>query len=152
MFSHNRNKRLGGVAIAAVALVAAGTPATASAIYPGVPEWYSQAKEHFDNTRNFMYAVIDAINANDIGALRSACSSVHDELTINLQAHLPTPDPALTSAVQSEIDDVHTAMHICVSLGPNSTTADLEQADSFMQQASDHMRTVNAILDNDLLP
>jgi hypothetical protein len=152
MFSHNRNKRLGGVAIAAVALVAAGTPATASAVYPGVPEWYSQAKEHFDNTRNFMYAVIDAINANDIGALRSACSSVHDELTINLQAHLPTPDPALTSALQSEIDDLHTAMHICVSLGPNSTTADLEQADSFMQQASDHMRTVNAILDNDLLP
>ena len=99
-----------------------------------------------------MYAVINAINANDIGALRIACSSVHDELTINLQAHLPTPDPALTSAVQSEIDDVHTAMHICVSLGPNSTTADLEQADSFMQQASDHMRTVNAILDNDLLP
>ena len=152
MFSHNRNKRLGGVAIAAVALVAAGTPATARAVYPGVPQWYSQAEEHFDNTRNFMYAVIDAINAQDIGALRSACSSVHDELTINLQAHLPTPDPALTSALQSEIDDVHTAMHICVSLGPNSTTADLEQADSFMQQASDHMRTVNAILDNDLLP
>ena len=152
MFSHNRNKRLGGVAIAAVALVAAGTPATASAVYPGVPEWYSQAKEHFDNTRNFMYAVIDAINAQDIGALRSACSSAHDELTINLQAHLPTPDPALTSALQSEIDDVHTAMHICVSLGPNSTSADLEQADSFMQQASDPMRTVNAILDNDLLP
>ena len=99
-----------------------------------------------------MYAVIDAINANGIGALRSACSSVHDELTINLQAHLPTPDPALTYALQSEIDDVHTAMHICVSLGPNSTSADLEQADSFMQQASDHMRTVNAILDNDLLP
>ena len=143
---------MGGAAIAAIALVAAGTPATASAVYPGVPQWYSQAEEHFDNTRNFMYAVIDAINAQDIGALRSACSSAHDELTINLQAHLPTPDPALTYALQSEIDDVHTAMHICVSLGPNSTSADLEQADSFMQQASDHMRTVNAILDNDLLP
>jgi hypothetical protein len=152
MFSHNLNKRSGGAAIAAVALLAAGTPATARAVYPGVPQWYSQAKVHFDNTRNYMYAVINAINANDIGALRIACSSVHDELTINLQAHLPTPDPALTSAVQSEIDDVHTAMHICVSLGPNSTSADLEQADSFMQQASDHMRTVNAILDNDLLP
>jgi hypothetical protein len=93
-----------------------------------------------------MQAVIDAINARDIGALRSACSSVHDEQTINLQAHLPTPDPALTSALQSEIDDVNTAMHICMSLGPNSTSADLEQADSFMQQASDHMRTADAIL------
>ena len=44
MFSHNLNKRSGGAAIAAVALLAAGTPATASAVYPGVPQWYSQAK------------------------------------------------------------------------------------------------------------
>ncbi len=150
MFSHNVGKRLGGAAVAAVALFAVGTPATASAVYPGVPEWYSQAQVHFDNTRNFMQAVIDAINAKDIGALRSACSSVHDELTTNLQAHLPTPDPALTTAVQSEIDDIHSAMHICMSLGPNSTQADLDQADSFMQQATDHMKTVNAILAADL--
>jgi hypothetical protein len=44
MLSDNLNKRLGGAAIAAIALVAAGTPATASAVYPGVPQWYSQAK------------------------------------------------------------------------------------------------------------
>ena len=150
MLRHNVHKRLGGAAVAAAALFAVETPATAGAVYPGVPEWYSQAEVHFVNTRNFMYAVIDAINAKDIGALRSACSSVHDELTINLQAHLPTPDPALTSALQSEIDDVHSAMHICMSLGPNSTSADLEQADSFMQQASDHMRTADAILATDL--
>lgn len=150
MSRHIVHKRLRGAAVAAAALLAVGTPATASAVYPGVPEWYSQAQVHFDNTRNFMQAVIDAINASDIGALRSACSSVHDELTINLQAHLPTPDPALTTAVQSEIDDVHTAMHICTSLGPNSTSADLQQADSFMQQATDHMRTADAILATDL--
>jgi hypothetical protein len=146
----NFHKQLVGAAAAAIALVAVGTPAAASAVYPGVPEWYSQAKVHFDNTRNYMQAVIDAINARDISALRLACSSVHDEQTINLQAHLPTPDPALTSALQSEIDDIHTTMHICMSLGPNSTSADLEQADSFMQQARDHMRTADAILAQDL--
>jgi hypothetical protein len=150
MFRHNIHKRVGGAAVAAAALLTVGTPATASAVYPGVPEWYSQAKVHFDNTRNYMQAVIDAINANDIGAVRSACSSVHDELTSNLQAHLPTPDPALTSGLQSEIDDVNTTMHICMSFGPNSTSADLGQADSFMQQASDHMRTADAILAADL--
>jgi hypothetical protein len=149
MFSHNVHKRLGATVVAA-ALVALGTPVTASAVYPGVPEWYSQSQVHFDNTRNFMQAVIDAISTKDIGALRSACSSVHDELMINLQEHLPTPDPALTSALQSEIDDIHSAMHICMSLGPNSTLADLDQADSFMQQATDHMKTVNAILATDL--
>lgn len=150
MARHTYHRFLGGVAFAAAAFFAVGTSATASAVYPGVPEWFSQAKEHFDNTRNYMQAVIDAITANDIGALRSACSLAHDELSVNLQAHLPTPDPALTTALQSEIDDAHTAMHICMSLGPNSTSADLERADSFMQQANLHMKTVDAILSTDL--
>ena len=150
MFSHNVHKRLGCAAVAAAALFVVGTPATASAVYPGVPQWYSQAEVHLANTRNFMQAVVDAINANDIGALRSACLAVHDEQTIGLRAHLPTPDPALTTAVQSEIDDFDTAMHICMSLGPNSTSADLEQADSFTRQAIDHLKTVNDILVEDL--
>lgn len=150
MFRHNIHTYLVGAAVAAATLFAVGTSAIASAVYPGVPEWYAQAKEHFDNTRNYMQAVIEAINANDLAATRSACSSAHDELASNLQAHLPTPDPALTTALQSEIDDVHTAMHICISLGSNSTKADLEQADSLLRQAELHMRTVDAILATDL--
>jgi hypothetical protein len=149
MFRHV-HKRVGGAAVAAAALFTVGTTGTASAVYPGVPEWYSQAEVHLANTKNFMQAVVDAIKADDVGALRSACSAVHDEQTIGLRAHLPTPDPALTTALQSEIDDFDTAMHICMSLGPNSTSADLEQADSFTQQAIDHLRTVNDILVDDL--
>ncbi len=150
MIRHNLHKRVGGAAVAAAALFTVGTPATATAVYPGVPEWYSQAQEHLANTRNFMQAVVDAIKAENLDALRSACSAVHDEQTTNLQAHLPTPDPALTTALQSEIDDFHTAMHVCMSLGPNTTPADLERADSFTQQAIDHLRTVNDILVADL--
>lgn len=143
-------KRLAGAAVAAAALVAVGTAGTASAVYPGVPEWYSRAEVHLANTTSHMQAVVDAINADDIGALRPGCSAVHDEQTVGLQAHLPTPDPALTTALQYEINDFHTAMHICMSLGPNSTSADLEQADSFTQRAIDDLKTVNDILVEDL--
>lgn len=151
MFEHV-HRQMGGAIVAAVALVAGGTAATgtANAAYPGVAEWYAQAQEHFTNTAKSMQAVVDAIKANDINALRSACSAVHDEQTIGLQAHLPTPDPALTAALQSEIRDFHTATHICMSLGPNSTPADLDQADSFTQQAIDDLKTVNDILVEDL--
>jgi hypothetical protein len=150
MFVRNTYQRLGCAAVTAAALFAVGIPAPASAVYPGVPEWYSQAKVHFDNVSHYMQAMSNAIEANDIGAVRLACSSAHDELTVNLQAHLPAPDPALTVALQSEIDDVHAAMHICMSLGSNSTPADLEQADAFMRQADDHMRAADAILAADL--
>ncbi|MGD1172956.1 hypothetical protein ACKUVQ_06700 [Mycobacterium seoulense] len=143
-------KRWVGTVAAAAALLTAGTAGTAGAAYPGVLEWYSQAEEHLTNTRNDMQAVVDAVKANDLGALRSACSAIHDEQTIGLQAHLPTPDPALTKAVQSEINDFHTAMHVCMSLGPNSTPADLDQADAFTQQAIDDLKTVNDILVEDL--
>ncbi|OBH03697.1 hypothetical protein [Mycobacterium sp. E1747] len=141
--------RLGGAAVAA-ALYAVASAGTASAGYPGVPEWYSQAQEHLANTANFMQAAVNAIEANDINALRSACSAVHDEQTIGLQAHLPTPDPALTAALQSEINDFHTATHLCMSLGPNSTPEDLERADAFVHQAIEDLRLVNDILVADL--
>ena len=150
MFRHNLPQRLGGAAVAAAALFTVGTAGTANAVYPGVPEWYSQAEVHLANTKNFMQAVVDAIKANDVGALRSACSAVHNEQTIGLQAHLPTPDPALTTALQAEINDFHTAMQTCMLLGPNSTPADLDQADSFTQQAIEDLRKVNDILVDDL--
>lgn len=149
MFTHV-HQRLGGAVVAVVVVSTVGTAGTASAVYPGVVEWYAQAEEHFVNSTKFMQAVVDAIQAKDIGALRTACSALHDEQTVSLQAHLPTPDPALSTALQAEINDFHTAAHICMSLGPNSTSADLEQADLFTQQAIDDLRTVNDILVDDL--
>ncbi|UXA07517.1 hypothetical protein KXD96_05140 [Mycobacterium sp. SMC-2] len=149
MFSHVP-KRVGGAAVSVAVLFAVGTAGTASAVYPGVPEWYAQAREHLANTREFMQAVVDTVEANDVGALRSACSRVHDEQTIGLQAHLPTPDPALTTALQAEINDFDAAMHLCMSIGPNTTPADLERADAFLQRAIEDLRTVNDILVEDL--
>ena len=149
MLRHVR-KRLGGAAVAAAALFAVATVGTAGAVYPGVPEWYSQAEVHLANTKKFMQAAVDAIEADDINALRSACSAVHDEQSVGLQAHLPTPDPDLTAALQSEINDFHTAMHMCMSLGPNSTPEDLERADSFVDQAIEDLKAVNDILIEDL--
>ncbi|WP_102418665.1 hypothetical protein [Mycobacterium sp. 4858] len=143
-------KRWGGAAVATTSLLTVGTTGTAGADYAGVPQWYSQAQEHLANTANQMQAVVDAIKANDLGALHSACSAVHDEQTVGLQAHLPTPDPALTRALQAEINDFHTATHICMSLGPNSTPADLDRADAFTQRAIDDLKTVNDILVEDL--
>lgn len=140
---------LGGAAGAA-ALLAVASAGTAGAVYPGVPEWYSQAEEHLANTTKFMQAAVNAIEANDINALRSACSAVHDEQTVGLQDHLPTPDPALTTALQNQINDFHTAMHMCMSLGPNTTPADLERADAYAHQAIEDLRVVNDILVEDL--
>lgn len=143
------SQRLGGVAVAA-ALFAVASAGTAGAVYPGVAEWYSQAQEHLANTKQFMQAAVDAIEANDLNALRSACSAVHDEQTVGLQAHLPTPDPALTTALQNEINDFHTAMHLCMTLGPNTTPEDLERTDAFVHQAIEDLRAVNDILVDDL--
>ncbi|WP_156745904.1 hypothetical protein [Mycobacterium sp. ACS4054] len=143
-------KRSVAAAFAAAVLLTVGTPGTASAVYPGVPEWYSQAEVHLANTTKFMQAAVEAIEANDVNALKSACSAVHDEQTIGLQAHLPTPDPALTTALQSEINDFHTAMHLCMALGPNSTPEELERADAFAHRAIEDLRAVNDILVDDL--
>lgn len=57
---------------------------------------------------------------------------------------------AVVAALQAEINDFHAATHICTSLGPDTTSADLEQADLFTQQAIEDLRTINDILVADL--
>ena len=92
MFRRKFHKHLGGAAVAAAALFAVGTPATASAVYPGVPEWYAQAKVHFDNTRNYMQAVIDAINANDLAAAGRLMNDSHASLRDLYEVSCPALD------------------------------------------------------------
>ena len=54
---------------------------------PVSQKWYSQAEVHLANTKNFMQAVVDAIKADDVGALPSASQR---STTNKLSASVPT--------------------------------------------------------------
>jgi hypothetical protein len=87
----------------------------------------------------------DAVSSGDISRARVACQHLHDA-DVALQDALPTPDAELTSALQSAVDDYGTSAHFCITGATNLSMSDLDQASSFVDQATVHMQTAAVIL------
>ncbi len=69
---------------------------------------------------------------------------MHDAAGVDLQAHLPTPDPDLTSELAAATADAHAAAHMCLSAAPGSLNnyhgefaADVDQADQHLTAAQE---------------
>ena len=61
-----------------------------------------------------------------------------------MQAHLPAPNPDLTSELRAAIEDAHGAAHLCLSVAAGSMNnydsefiANVDQAGRHMQAAQD---------------
>lgn len=111
---------------------------------PAIQRWWSAAQEHFtelqravDNTRN-------SARTGDLAGLRDACGQLDEAGAVKLQAHLPTPDPDLTTEIQAMINEYRDASHMCVSILDGSNQdysgeikADMDAAAQHMQEALD---------------
>ena len=67
---------------------------------------------------------------------------MHDTAGVELQAHIPTPDPELTSELRAAAEDAHAAAHMCLSVMAGSINnyrgefpADLDQAEKHLMAA-----------------
>ena len=139
---------------AAIAISIAVTLTTGSASSPtasAMRQWWSRASVHFQQSANALTAVQSA-KADDIAGLAGACQQLQDANATGLQADLPTPDPNLTIAIQDMIDDVHTAVHICTSFGPTSSTGEIDQLRLYFAHAGAHLQTATKIMKRDGLP
>ncbi len=108
--------------------------------------WYAQLKE-FEKAVGALQAA--GQNA-DLAGMTAACQQFHDNISIGWQSLLPTPDPALSAALQSAIDDLHDAMHKCLSGVATMNQKDFEEMQSFADQAQVHIQTISNILTADL--
>jgi hypothetical protein len=85
-----------------------------------------------------------ALDRLDPTGFEAACQTMHDAGEVKLQAHLPTPNPDLTSELRAAIDDAHSAAHLCLSVAAGSMNnydgefiANVDQADRHMKAAQD---------------
>ena len=141
-----------GAAIAISITVTLTTGSTSSPSATAMRQWWSRASLHFQQSANALAAIQSAANADDIAGVAAACQQLHDADAAGLQADLPTPDPDLTIAVQDMIDDAQTAAHICISIGPTSSTDEINQLRSYFAHAGAHLQTANEIMKRDGLP
>ena len=79
-----------------------------------IQEWWSGANEHFTELQNALDDSQRALDRLDRPGLEAACQRMHDAAGVDLPAHLPTPDPDLTSELTAATADAHAAAHMCL--------------------------------------
>lgn len=139
----------------------ADAPPAAATTAPPVPEpsppplaeairaWEEVAGEHFRQSAGALGKVSAASAAGDEEAVRDGCTILHDANAVGLQAHLPTPDPALTAELQRMIDDMNSATHACLRFVENRQSADAEVYQDYLARAVEHLGLAKAVLDAD---
>ena len=85
-----------------------------------IHEWWSGAHEHFTELKNALDDSQRALDRLDGAGLQAACQQMHDAAEVELQAHLPAPNPDLTSELRAAIEDAHSAAHLCLSVAAGS--------------------------------
>jgi hypothetical protein len=144
---------LGGIAGGAVAVEAtigkqavspAPTMSTATAIKQW---WWSGAQQYFTDLQTALNDAKRAAKNNDINAVDNACQRIHDISEDKLKAHLPTPDPELTSELQGMIEDFHSAAHLCMA-GAAGSFIQAGDLMSYLDEAERQMKAAQDMVNN----
>lgn len=149
----------GGGAVVAVVLVAAGTAVLITrnneqtsaqdgqASAEAVAEWWTDSHEDVSNLRAALHDSEQALRLQDNDGLQLACQQLHDTAGVRVPAHLPTPDPELTSELQAAAQDAHDAAHMCLAAVAGSMNSYGGEFDADMDQADRHLAAAQEIID-----
>ena len=118
------------------------SPATAG--NAALQQWWSEAREHFEQLQRAVDDTRDGLKRQDEAVLEKSCQQMHDAGVVDLRAHLPAPDPDLTTEIDAAINDAHEAAHMCFAAMHGSLNnysgefaANLDQIDMRLKAARD---------------
>lgn len=124
----------------------AAAPETATADQ-AILEWWSKARDPFADLQQSLADAQRALATADRSAMEDACQQMHDAANVELQAHLPTPSPEVTSELEAATVDAHDAAHMCLSVLAGSMNSydgefpvDLDQAEKHLVAAQELIR------------
>ena len=105
------------------------------------------AREPFTDLQQSLADAQRALATVDRSAMDEACQQMHDTAAVDLRAHLPAPNPELTSELEAATEDAHAAAHMCLSVLARSTNSydgefpvDVEQAEKHLLAAQELVR------------
>jgi hypothetical protein len=88
---------------------------------------------------------------DDIAATGAACQTAAG-VVANSQQQMPSPDPALNSALQQAINSYQVGIRYCISGTQNQDAKDIEQAATYINQGNTDLQAAVDILERDLSP
>lgn len=80
-----------------------------------VEEWVLVAGVHVTELENALDDTQGAMENFDRRGLQTACEDLHEVAAVDLPAHLPSPDPDLTSELSAATEDAQAAAHMCLA-------------------------------------
>jgi hypothetical protein len=75
---------------------------------------------------------------------------MHDTAGVELQAHMPTPDPDLTAELQAGAEDSHAAAHMCLSAAAGSMNNYHGEFRASLDQAGKHVSAAEELINQAL--
>ena len=87
------------------------------------------------------------MQSSDFAAMRAGCLELHDAVA-KLAAELPSPDEALTSTVQSAVDNYGDAFDICQRFSPGTTKEVLDEFKSYFDKGAAQMNAAMKIMND----
>lgn len=112
-----------------------------------VRQWWSTAREHFDELKDAVDVANGAVEKQlDPKLIKDSCQQMHDAADVKLQAHLPSPDRALTAELGAAIQDLHAAAHMCLSVIAGSMNSYGGEFEADLQQGEKHLDAALAII------
>ena len=144
---------LAGVAVALAVTRAHGptdSSPPASERAAAIEEWWSGAKDHVEALQDVLDDSQRAVERLDDKGLETACQEMHDLAAVDVRAHLPSPDPDVTSELQAAIEDAHEAAHMCLAAAAGTVNkygaefiADVDQAGKHVTAVKDLVATAS---------
>jgi uncharacterized iron-regulated membrane protein len=134
-------------------------PASASstAQLPSPPEreqlraWRDEAESSINALVIAGDNVVASATQGDIAGTGAACQTTADAVT-SARQHLPSPDPALNTALQQAFNDYEVGIRHCVSGTQKQDAIDIGQGAGFISQGKVDLQKAYAIIEADLPP
>lgn len=113
--------------------------------------WQSGTDKHVAALQDALESAQRSLQQFDKLGVERSCQRIHDAAVVDLQAHLPSPDPDLTAELDAAIQDAHTTAHACLSaISGSPNNYDIEFSTN-LDQALKHLKAATDIVDKSRL-
>ena len=128
---------------------ASATPLTSPPTRAQLRTWLTRAEPSINALISARHEIVSAAANDDIAATGAACQAADGAVT-SVQRHLPSPDPALSTALQQAINSYHVGLRYCIAGVQNQDRNDIEQAVTYINQGNAGLQSAVDILERNL--
>jgi len=134
---------------AATTRASAATPLASPPMRTQMRTWLTPAEPSINALLTARHEITSAAAIDDIAGTGAACQTADGAVT-SVQHHLPSPDPALTAALQRAMNTYRVGLGYCITGAQNQDGNDLEHAVTYINQGNAGLQAAVDLLECDL--